>query len=306
VADIRKEIENILVKDLPWTITCHYCERDIDWEFDLDQVVDDLANLINGKGGKMARSIWKGSINFGMVAIPAKLYTATDDKRVSFHQIHRDCQSRIQMPKWCPKCERRVEATELVKGYELNKEQYITLEEQDFQSLPLRTLKTIEVVEFTDRSRIDIRCFDTCYFLTCEDTGAKAFTLFLKAMEKANLVAVAKLTYREREHLASIRPYDGVMLLQTLHYADELRPYDELKPRAVSLSEQEMELALMLIDKMRGDFELGKYHDDYREALERLIEAKLAGQVITAPAEPAPVADVADALLKSLQLVGAK
>lgn len=252
------------------------------------------------------RSIWKGSINFGMVAIPAKLFSATDDNRVSFHQIHRDCQTRIKMPKFCPKCERNVEATELVKGYELNKEQYIILEEADFQSLPLRTLKTIEVVEFTDRSRIDIRCFDACYFLTCEDTGAKAFSLFLTAMEKANLVAIAKLTYREREHLASIRPYDGVMLLHTLHYADELRPYEELKPRAVAISDKEMELALMLVDKMRGDFELGKYHDEYREALERLIEAKLTGEVITAPAEKPPIPDVAEALLQSLSTVGTK
>lgn len=253
----------------------------------------------------MARSIWKGSINFGMVAIPAKLYTATDDRRVSFHQIHADCGSRLQMPKWCPQCERKVETSEIKKGYEMG-EGNIILEESDFQSLPLKSLKTIEVVEFTDRSRIDIRCLDTCYFLTCEDIGAKAFTLFLTAMEKANLVAVAKLTYREREHLVSIRPYDGLMLLHTLHYADELRPSDELKPRAVAISDKEMALALMLIDKMKGDFALGKYHDDYREALERMIEAKLSGQVLPASEAPAPVGDVADMLLKSLELASVK
>jgi DNA end-binding protein Ku len=252
------------------------------------------------------RSIWKGSINFGMVAIPAKLYTATDDKRVSLHQYHAECGSRIQMPKWCPNCQRKLEAQEIKKGYELGENQHIILEEQDFQSLPLKSLKTIEITEFTDRSWIDIRCYSDCYVLTCEDTGAKAFTLFLKAMEKSNLVAIARLTYREREHLASIRPYDGVMLLHTLHYADELRPYDELKPGQVELSDKEMELALMLVDKMRGEFELGKYHDDYREALEKLIEAKLAGEVITAPAEKAPIPDVADALLQSLQLTEVK
>jgi DNA end-binding protein Ku len=241
-----------------------------------------------------------------MVAIPAKLYTATDDNKVSLHQYHAKCGSRIQMPKWCPVCESKVEATEIRKGYEISDSQHIILEESDFESLPLKSLKQIEVVEFTDRSRIDIRCFDSCYFLTCEDTGAKAFTLFLKAMEKANIVAIAKLTYREREHLASIRPYDGIMLLNTLHYADELRPYGELKPRAVAVSDNELELALMLIDKMRGDFDLAKYHDDYREALEKLIEAKLTGQVLPVEAQPAPVSDVADALLKSLQLVGVK
>lgn len=252
------------------------------------------------------RSIWKGSINFGMVAIPAKLYTATDDRRVSFHQIHADCGSRIQMPKWCPNCERKVEAQELKKGYEIAKDQHIILEETDFQSLPLKSLKTIEVVEFVDSSQIDLRCFDDCYFLSCEDIGAKAFTLFLKAMEQANLVAVAKLTYRDREHLSAIRPYDGVMLLQTLHYADELRAYDELKPREVAISDKETEMAQMLVDRMKADFDLTKYHNDYREAVERLIEAKLAGEVITAPAEQAPVTDVADALLASLNMIGAK
>jgi len=252
------------------------------------------------------KSIWKGSINFGMVAIPAKLYSATDDRRVSFHQIHAECGSRIQMPKWCPVCQRKLEAFEIKKGYELNDQQHIILEEADFQSLPLKSLKQVEVVEFVDASQIDIRAYHDCYFLTCEDTGAKAFTLFLKAMEQANLVGVAKLTYREREHLSAIRPYDGIMLLQTLHYADELRPYDEVKPRAVELSDNEMELAQMLVDRMKGTFDLTKYHNDYREALERLIEAKLAGEVISVEAEKVPVADVADALLKSLELVGAK
>ena len=252
------------------------------------------------------RSIWKGTINFGMVAIPAKLYTATDDKRVSFHQIHADCGSRIQMPKWCPNCEKRLEAHEIKKGYELGTDQHIILDEADFQSLPLNSLKQIEVVEFVPSAEIDIRAFDECYFLSCEDTGAKAFTLFLKAMEMANLVGIAKLTYREREHLSAIRAYDGVMLLQTLHYADELRLYDELKPREVALSEKEMELAQMLIDKMKGSFDLTEYHDDYREALERLIEAKIAGEAIPVVAGKPAVADVADALLQSINLVGTK
>jgi len=242
-----------------------------------------------------------------VVSIPAKLYTATDDKRVSFHQIHAECGGRIKMPKYCPNCQRMVDSHEIKKGYQLNENQHIILEETDFQSLPLKSVKQIEVTEFVPADQIDIRAYDSCYFLTCEDIGAKQFTLFVKAMEKANLVGIAKLTYREREHLSAIRPYDGIMLLHTLHYADELRPYDELKPRAVELSQQETELANMLVDRMRADFELAKYKDDYREALERLIEAKMAGEVITAPpAEQAPVADVAEALLQSINLIGAK
>jgi DNA end-binding protein Ku len=252
------------------------------------------------------RSIWKGTINFGMVAIPAKLYSASDDRRVSFHQIHAECNSRIQMPKWCPACQRKLEANEIKKGYELSKDHYIIIEETDFQSLPLKSLKTIEVTEFVEPSGIDVRCFADCYFLSCEDTGAKAFTLFLKAMEKANLVAIAKLAYRDREHLSLVRPYDGIMLLQTLHYADELRPYGELKPRAVAISDKEMDMALTLLKAMTAEFDLTKYHDDYREALEKLIEAKIAGKVLPVEAERPPAGDIADALLASLDLVGAK
>lgn len=254
----------------------------------------------------MARSIWKGSVNFGMVAIPAKLYSSTDDKRVSFHQYHAECGTRIQMPKWCPGCDRKLEAFEIKKGYEISKDQHVILEESDFESLPLNSLKTVEVVEFVDPARIDGRCYADSYFLSCEDTGAKAFRLFSYAMEKLNVVGIAKLTYRDREHLSAIRPYDGIMLLQTLHYSDELRPYDELKPREVALADKEIELAEGLVQAMIVEFDLAKFHNEYREALETLIEAKINGEVITVIHEKPGVTDVADALIKSLEMIGAK
>ena len=252
------------------------------------------------------RSIWKGSINFGMVAIPAKLYSSSDSKKVSFHQYHADCGSRIQMPKWCAVCNRKVETTEIKKGYEVSEDQHIILEESDFASLPLKSLKQIEVVEFVDGKDIDLRCYSDCYFLSCEDIGAKAFMLFLSAMQKLNVVGIAKLCYREREHLSVIRAYDSVMLLQTLHYADELRPYDEIKPRQVALSDKELELAQSLVKAMVAEFDLTSYHNEYKEAVERLIEAKLNGEIITSPEEKAPVSDVADALIKSLEMVGVR
>lgn len=251
------------------------------------------------------RSIWKGSINFGLVAIPAKLYSGTDDRRVSFHQIHSTCGTRIQMPKWCPKCG-KVEAGELRKGYEVGKDQHVILEEQDFASLPLKSLKQIEVLEFVS-TEPDPRAHSDSYLLSCEDTGAKAFTLFLRAMEKAGVVGIAKLTYRDREHLCIIRPYQGIMLLQTLHYADEIRDCTELRPREVTVGDKEAELALMLIERMRGELVLSRYHDDYREALERLVEAKINGQPVAAtPNSPAPTGDVVDSLLASLGMVGVR
>ena len=208
------------------------------------------------------------------------------------------------MPKWCPVCDRAVEGFELKKGYEISEGNHIIFEEGDFEALPLNSLKAIDVVEFVDGSQIDTRCYSDTYLLSCEDTGSKAFTLFLNAMTKLNLVGIAKLTYRDREHLSAIQPYDGIMLLQTLHYADELRAYDEIKPREVVISEKESELAENLVKAMIAKFELTKYQNEYREALMQLIEAKMSGEVITAPTtSKPPVSDVADALIASLELV---
>lgn len=253
------------------------------------------------------RSIWKGSVNFGMVAIPAKLYTSSEDKKVSFHQYH-DCGCKIQMPKWCPTCNRKLEPTEIKKGYEISQDQHIILEESDFASLPLKTLKTVEVMEFVKVSEIDDRLISDNYLLGCDDIGAKAFNLFLFAMENLSVVGISKLCYRDREHLCIIRPYKGIMLLQTLHYADELRAYDEIKPREVSISEKEQDLAKSLVTAMITGFDITKYHNEYIEALESLIEAKVNGEFIatTTEAEKAPVSDVADALIKSLEMIGAR
>jgi DNA end-binding protein Ku len=253
------------------------------------------------------RAIWTGNINFSMVSIPAKLYSATNDSKVSLHQYHKGCGGRIKMPKKCAKCEKELEASEIVKGYEISKTKHVILTETDFQHLPLKSLKQIEVVEFVDSTEIDPRIYADSYFLSCEVDGIKAFSLFLQAMESANLIGIAKLTYREREHLSAIRPYDGVMLLHTLHYADELRPHEELKPRQMAMiSEKETEMAIALIKAMKGEFELAKYHNDYREALEKLIEAKAAGEPIPTAAAPelAPVEDVAAALWASLKKEG--
>lgn len=255
----------------------------------------------------MIRSIWKGQINFGMVSIPAKLYGATDDKKVGLHQYHRDCGSRLSMLKYCPACDRKLESHEIERGYELSKEQHIILTEGDLASLPLASLKTIEIVEFVDPTEIDIRSYASSYFLGCEDVGAKAYRLFLNAMEKVGVVGVAKLAYRDREHLSVVMPYGGIMLLQTLHYSDELRAYDELKPRQAALADNEMEMAEKLVSAMVAEFDPSKYSDHYREALENLIERKLAGEVITTSTpEQQPISDVADALIKSLELAGVK
>lgn len=248
------------------------------------------------------RSIWKGAINFGLVVIPVKMYGATEEKAVRFHQLHRECKSRIQMPRYCPQCDRRLESGEIARGYEVSKGQYVLIEDQEFETLPLKTLKTAEVVEFVNGQEIDPRHYDKAYFLSPEDTGIKAFWLFLRAMERMGLVAVAKLCYRDREHLATIKPFGKVLLLQTLFWSDELRSPAEVEPAETAVSDKELAMAARFIEAMAKDHvDLSQFHDEYRGAVVRLIEAKLAGEIIEAvPVEAKPTYDLSAALEASL------
>ncbi len=249
------------------------------------------------------RSMWKGALGFGMVAIPVKLYSATEEKTVHFNQLHKDCQTRIQMPRWCPTCDRKVEQAELIKGYPVGDNQFVLMEEADFTSLPVKSLKSIDVVAFVEGDQIDPRHYNKPYFLAPEDAGVKAFSLFLQAMGKVNMVGICKLGYREREHLATIRAFGGVILLQTLYYADELRNPDEVAPKLADVSDREMEMAITLLQTLQTpNANLGQYQDEYRKALLDRIQAKLNGQPITvaeaAPEEPKM--DLVDALMASI------
>lgn len=249
------------------------------------------------------RSIWKGAMGFGMVSVPVKLYSATDEKTVHFNQLHADCQTRIQMPRWCPTCDRKVEQSEIVKGYPIGDEKWLVMDSADFTSLPVKSLKTIDVVAFVEGNQIDPRHYNKPYFLAPEDAGVKAFSLFLQAMAKVNMVGICKLGYREREHLATIRAFGGVILLQTLYYADELRNPDEVKPKMVDVSEREMEMAVTLLQTLQQPTaDLGQYADEYRNALLERIQAKLAGEVFTISETPEekPEMDLVDALMASI------
>ena len=249
------------------------------------------------------RSIWKGAMGFGMVSVPVKLYSATDEKTVHFNQLHADCQTRIQMPRWCPTCDRKVEQSEIVKGYPIGDEKWLVMDSADFTSLPVKSLKTIDVVAFVEGNQIDPRHYNKPYFLAPEDAGVKAFSLFLQAMAKVNMVGICKLAMREREHLATIRAFGGVILLQTLYYADELRNPDEVKPKMVDVSEKEMEMAITLLQTLRTPTpNLDQYEDEYRNALLERIQAKVAGESFAISETPTeePKMDLVDALMASI------
>ena len=248
------------------------------------------------------RSIWKGNIGWGMVSVPVKLYSATEEKTVHFNQLHKNCNTRIQVPKWCPTCDRKVEQAELVKGYPVGDNQYVLMEDADFTSLPVKSLKSIDVVAFVEGNQIDPRHYNKPYFLAPEAAGIKAFSLFLQAMGKVNMVGICKLGYREREHLATIRAFGGVILLQTLYYADELRNPDEVAPKLADVSAREMEMAITLLQTLQTPKpNLDQYQDEYRETLLKVIEAKLNGVVLTVEApQEEPTMDLVDALMASI------
>jgi len=245
------------------------------------------------------RSICKGTVSFGMVAIPIKLYGATDDKRIAMNQLHTECGSRIKMPRYCPKCDRHLEAGEIVKGYPIDKDHYVPVTPEELENLSLNSLKSIQVDAFV-KGVEDPRYFKASYLLSPEEVGAKAFVLFVKAMEQAGVMGIAKISIRDKEQLCSLQPFNGVLLLQTLHWSDELRDYQEIVPYA-TVSDNEMEMAGKLIGGMTRDVDLADYHDEYRQALVELISAKLEGKTIEAPIAPKRQdKDLADQLLASL------
>jgi len=248
------------------------------------------------------RSVWKGQMGFGLISLPVKLYGATDTRGTSFHLMHQECGGgRISYLYKCKGCGAILEnRSALKKGYEYAKDHYVILEESDFQRLPLKTLKQIEIVGFTG-DQIDPRAMDTTYYLSPEKGGEKPYQLLLSVMERLNVRAIGKLAYREREHICVVFPFDGIMLLQTLCYADEIRDYGEIKPMAVALGDRELELGQTLVREMMVSFDLSAFKDDYRQALEALIEAKIEGREIAVAAEaPAPTGDLVDQLLASI------
>jgi len=249
------------------------------------------------------RSMWKGSLGFGMVAIPVKMYKAVEEQNIHFNQLHKECGTRIQMPRYCPTCQKQLKAEEITKAYCLDEKagKYLPITDQDLASLPLSSLKTVQVETFI-KSIQDPRWFDSSYVLAPEDVGTKAFVLFVKAMEELGLMGIAKIAIRDKESLCALRPQGGVLLLQTLYWGEELRDYGELIPFA-DVSEREMTMAKTLLNAMTKEVDLREYHDEYRKALTDLIAKKLTGQAIEAPPEPKKAeGDLFDQLMASIKM----
>ncbi len=251
----------------------------------------------------MARALWSGSVSFGMVSIPVKLYGATENKDISFHLVHATCGTRLKQVRWCPTDEVEVPWSETVRGYEYAKDQHVTLTEEDFERLPLASKLTIDLSAFVKAEEIDPVFFERSYYLAPGERAEKAYALLLQALEKKQLTALATIAIRKKEQLCALRPLDGGLMLETLYYPDEIRERPEIDLERTKLSERELEMAFALIELLRKPFDPGEYRDHYREALGELIEAKLEGRRVskTAPTRDTKVIDLVDALRRSVE-----
>ena len=254
------------------------------------------------KGTEMPRSIWNGVISFGMVSIPVKLYTATQSKDISFHLLHKECNTRLQQLRWCPTHERPVEWSEVVRGYEYARDEHVILTEEDFEKLPLPSKQTVELSAFVKAEEIDPVYYEKSYYLEPDAKGIKPFALLMTALREKGLTGIAKIAVRNKEQLCALRPMDGTLILETLFYPDEIR-VEKTELPDVTISDKELEMAYTLIDLLSEEFEPEKYKDEYRDALMKLIEAKLEGEELpeVAAAGPAKVTDIMSALRASVE-----
>jgi DNA end-binding protein Ku len=243
----------------------------------------------------MARSIWKGAISFGLVTIPVKVYGATEEKDISFRQVHLADGGRIRYKRVCEVCSQEVPFAEIAKGYDAADGRLAILESADFAGLPSADGKTVDVVRFVDVDQVDPTYFNKTYFLEAEGVGVKPYVLLRDALAAAGKAAVVKVALRSRESLALIRPVGEVLRLHTMLWPDELRDDSFVRPPAdLTATEPELAMAAMLIEQLSGDFEPDDYTDTYRQELEKVIEAKLDGVELPEGEAEAPRAEVVD------------
>jgi DNA end-binding protein Ku len=255
-----------------------------------------------------ARATWKGFLKISLVNIPIKVFPATESSAsISFNQLHAECQTRIQQKRWCPHCNREVPNAEIVKGYEFEKGQYVVLSEDDFEKVKTESTRVISLVQFADEGSIDPMYVDRTYYLAPDGTvAADAFAVMRDGMK--GKVGVGKLALYGREYLVAVRPHGRGIVMHTLHHAAEIRSMDavdELGSVPTAVKPEEIKLARQVIGMFEAPLNLRDYTDEYRQGLQRIIDAKIAGREIVAPAIEAPpkVVNLMEALRKSLDAV---
>ncbi len=247
---------------------------------------------------------WKGFLTFGMISIPIELSPAARSERISFNQLHSVCHSRLKQPLYCPTCEKFVERSEIEKGYEYEKDQYLLFKQEELDEIEPDSAQAMEILSFVKAAEIDPVYFDASYYAKPAEAGVRAYNLLLDAMRKTGYAGIAKVTMHNRENIVIIRARDNGMTLHTMFYNNEIRAAAEASaPNKAEVKEAESKLAMQLIESLAAPFEPSQYSDAYQAELEKLIEAKAHGKKMTVmpKTKRAPVVDLMSALQQSLK-----
>ncbi len=256
----------------------------------------------------MPRAIWTGAISFGLVNVPVRMYSAIDEQDLHFELIHEPDGGHIGYQKYCKLDNEIVTNDEIVKGYEVEKGEYVYLTDEDFAAAQVEGYKTIDIRDFVPYEEIDPIYFERTYYLGPQEGAEKVYALFLRAMEQSDLAAIAMYVMRDRQHLGCLRIRDGVIVLEKMFFADEIRPTHDVGAGDAKADKRELEMASELIDRFSGNFEPDKYEDTYRERLVEVVEAKRKGKEVHAEAvvEPEEPEDLLAALRASLEAAGSR
>ena len=252
----------------------------------------------------MATTVWKGHLTFGLVSFPVKLYTAARSENISFNQLHKTDHSRIKQVIYCQTEDTPVPRSELVKGYEYEKDRYVIIEDEDIKKMAPATAKVMEILEFVKSAEVDPVYFESSYYIAPDDAGEKPYALLYDVLRKSGYVGVAKIAMHNREHIVIFRPGVTGLLMHTMYYTHEIRKVEEFRTDTSVVSQKETALAQMLVETLAAPFEPEKYRDGYRDNLQAMIDAKIKGQEVVAPViqEPAKVIDIMEALKQSLAI----
>ncbi len=253
-------------------------------------------------------SAWRGFVSFGLISFPVRLFPAARTSRIQLHQLHNVCHTRLRQPLFCPTCNRMVERSEVVKGYENEDGKYVLIDKEEINKITPESGRAMEILAFVKMSEIDPIFFDSSYFLIPEEAGKKPYQLLVRTLEDTHKVGIAKVTMHQREYTVFLRPYDHGIAIHTMYFANEIREAPGYgKTDGIKLNPKEIKLAEQLVDSLSEEFDIKKYHDEFETRLRALIAAKEKGREVAAIPQPkrAPVIDMMTALKKSLAKSGA-
>jgi len=227
-------------------------------------------------------TVWKGAISFGLVHVPVKMHSATEDKDIHFRQLHRDCSMPISYEKKCKHCNKEISPEDIVKGFEYDKDKYVIVKEEELLAIQPDSSRVIKILDFVDLTDIDPIYFEKPYYLSPDMTGADAYRLLVEAIKQTGKIGIAKISIRSKSNLAAIRVVDNCLCLETMHFPDEIRSISQVPnlPQATQVNDKELQMATTLVEQLSEKFDASKYTDEYRLALTELIEQKIAGESI--------------------------